>query len=323
MKKQLLNLSLVAMFVAISGVIMAAPHTLPMSSMEISYAAAVEVDGEVDAAYGASQPTVAFNVTGSTGADDDYTLTFQACANTHSLFMYFTILDEYINEIPFTTGANPWTWDNVEVFLSLDTVSTSTAYDTNTTQLRFNRGIQDSAQTPGRGLQEDYQVYYENTAAGWICEVAIPWTAVLQAGAVPEDIVAHLAPVVNGFDVSGGDNDTDGADARDCQTAWDSDLPDMPDATEDLAWSTRTMFGVMTLVNFPTSTEGQIENTLGLYPNPATSTINIDGNEGTVEIYNMTGAKVLEDTGSVIDISGLSAGIYNVVAGNKSGRFVK
>jgi hypothetical protein len=323
MKKQLLNLSLVAMFVAISGIIMAAPMTAPLRSLTIPATnAVIAMDGVADADYSAVQSTTAFNVTGSTGADADFTLTFQVCYNYHKLYLCAKILDDAACEIPYTTGTNPWTWDNVEVFLSIDTTSTTTAYDTNTVQLRFNRGIMDSAQTPGRAAQEDYQVYYEDVADGWVLEIGIPWTAVLQTGALPEDIEAYISPVVNGFDVSGADNDTEAADARDCQTAWDDDDPAMPDATEDLAWNNRTMFGIMTLepgiaINTPTV------QSLSMYPNPATSTINIDGNVGTVEIYNMTGAKVLVSTGSVIDISSLSAGIYNVVAGEKTGRFVK
>jgi hypothetical protein len=314
MKKQLLNLSLVAMFVAISGIIMAAPMTAPVRSMVIpAQNGAMVADGVAEDGYSASQSTTAFNIVGSTGADADFTCSFQACYTASKLWILATILDDYACEIPYTTGTNAWTWDNVEVFLSLDTTGTTTAYDTNTVQLRFNRGIQDSAQTPGRAAQEDYLVYYENTADGWVVEVGIPWTAALQTGAVPEDIMAFVEPVVNGFDFSGADNDTDGADARDCQVAWDDDDPAMPDATEDLAWNNRTMFGIMTLedalsVNTPTL------ETIGLYPNPATGTINLDLETATtVEIFNVAGVMVKSVlTSSVVDVNDLAAGLYMV-----------
>jgi hypothetical protein len=326
MKKQLLNLSLVAMFVAISGIIMAAPMTAPVRSMVIPATnAVIAMDGVADADYSAVQSTTAFNVTGSTGADADFTCTFQVCYNYQKLYLVATMLDDYVCEIPYTTGTNPWTWDNVEVFLSIDTTGTTTAYDTCTVQLRFNRGILDSAQTPGRAAQEDYQVYYENTADGWVLEVGIPWTAALQTGALPEDIEAYVAAAaVNGFDVSGADNDTDGPDARDCQVAWDDDDPAMPDATEDLAWNNRTMFGIMTLepgiaVNTPTL------ESIGLYPNPATGTINLDLNEMTnVEIFNVAGVMVKSVlTSKVVDVNDLAAGLYMVRTNNGMAKFMK
>jgi hypothetical protein len=327
MKKQLLNLSLVAMFVAISGIIMAAPMTAPVRSMEIPATnAVIAIDGVADADYSASQSTTAFVITGSTGADADYTATFQVCWNYQKLYLLATILDDYACEIPYTTGTNAWTWDNIEVFLSLDTTGTTTAYDTNTVQLRFNRGIQDSAQTPGRAAQEDYQVYYENTADGWVVEVGIPWTAALQTGAVPEDIMAFIAPVVNGFDFSGADNDTDGADARDCQVAWDDDDPAMPDATEDLAWNNRTMFGIMTLVNADIiSVNTPTLETIGLYPNPSTGTINLDLEAATtVEIFNVAGVMVKSVlTSSVVDVNDLAAGLYMVRTNKGMAKFMK
>jgi hypothetical protein len=234
------------------------------------------------------------------------------------------LLDDYACEIPYTTSTNPWTWDNIEVFLSLDTFGTTTAYDTNTVQLRFNRGIQDSAQTPGRAAQEDYEVYYENTADGWVVEVGIPWTAVLQTGAVPEDIMAFISPVVNGFDFSAADNDTDGADARDCQVAWDDDDPGMPDATEDLAWNNRTMFGSMSLESSSYGTPRNIYSPVlarfqvQIIPNPSTDRIQLQfiEPESTITVSNLAGEKIFEEHNvndeDYIDVSELRSGLYIV-----------
>jgi hypothetical protein len=327
MKKQLLNLSLVAMFVAVTGYVMAAPATPPVRALEIAWTATPPVmDGVAEGVYGASQNTIAFNTTGSTGADPDFTMSFQVCADYQKLYVMFTVLDDYACEAPYTTSANPWTWDNEEIFLSLDTTSTTTAYDTNTIQLRVNRGIQDSAQSPGRAAQEDWLVYSEDNASGDVIECGIPWTAVLQTGAVPEDIEAFLYPVVNGFDISGADNDTDGPDARDCQTAWDEDDPAPPDATEDLAWNNRTMFGVMTLTGFPELGTHEVTlETLGLYPNPATGTINLDLNEMTnVEIFNVAGVMVKSVlTNKVVDVNDLASGLYMVRTNNGMAKFMK
>jgi hypothetical protein len=326
MKKQLLNLSLAAMFVAISGVIMAAPMTAPVRSLEIQPTnATITLDGVADEeAYSATQSTTAFNVTGSTGADPDFTTTFNVCYDYSALYLVVTTLDDYACEAPYTTSTNQWTWDNVEIFLSIDTTGTVTAYDTMTTQLRINRGISDSAQSPGRAAQEDWHIYQENTADGWILEAAIPWTAVLQTGALAEDIEAYIAPVVNGFDVSGADNDTDGPDARDCQVAWDDDDPAMPDATEDLAWNNRTMFGIMTLVPGISVNNPTLE-TIGLYPNPATGTINLDLESATtVEIYNVAGVMVKSVlTSKVVDVNDLASGLYMVRTSNGMAKFMK
>jgi hypothetical protein len=315
MKKQLLNLSLIAMFVAITGAIIAAPHTTPVRSIAIPPAntAAVVIDGVADADYSASQTTTAFNVTGSTGADADFTGAFQVCYDMNRLYILWNILDDYACEIPYTTTANSWTWDNVEVFLSMDTVGTTTAYDTNTIQLRFNRGIQDSAQTPGRADQSEYDgfVYSENTATGYIIEVGIPWTAVLSDAQLPEDIELYNGDVVNGFDVSCADNDTDGPDQRDCQTAWDDDDPAMPDATEDLAWNNRTMFGVMTLSGTVAINDNSVES-IAVYPNPATDFVTLDlKSQTTVEIYNAAGSLVkVVNTNGRIATSDLASGLY-------------
>jgi hypothetical protein len=335
MKKHLLQLNISALFLVVGGIALATPHTPPVRSLDIPGTnAVIAMDGVADADYSAEQSTTSFSVIGSTGADADYTLTFQVCYNYQKLYFLATILDDYACEIPYTTSANPWTYDNVEVFLSIDTTGTTAAYDSNTIQLRFNRGIRDSAQTPGRAAQEDYQVYYENTADGWVLEAGIPWTAVLQEGALPEDIEAYVyAGAVNGFDVSGADNDTDGPDARDCQVAWDDDDPAMPDATEDLAWNNRTMFGVMQLalpevnINYNTNNSN---SKIQLVPNPSSDFIQLKNLEKpcAASIFGISGNLVLRlenvENDEEIAISMLPSGIYTILLNNEEAvRFVK
>jgi hypothetical protein len=329
-------MGLTLMCLTLTAITFAAPMTAPVRSLDIpAQNGAMVADGVAEDGYSASQSTTAFNIVGSTGDDADFTASFQVCYTAYKLWLLATMLDDYACEIPYTTSTDPWTWDNIEVFLSLDTTSTTTAYDSNTIQLRFNRGIQDSAQTPGRAAQEDYEVYYENTADGWVIEVGIPWTAVLQTGAVPEDIMAFISPVVNGFDFSGADNDTDGADARDCQVAWDDDDPGMPDATEDLAWNNRTMFGIMRLISSydpgdPIAVYGLKTSGILLTPNPATNFIRFDKLEGqnSVVIFSISGTRVLRLENIVrdqaIDISQLPSGIYTILLNNEETlRFVK
>jgi hypothetical protein len=248
MKKFIPNILLIAISLWIFPDMDANPFVQPVRSMEIPYSETVIIDCAPDANYSASQSTTAFIGIGSTGADADFTASFQACYNSQRLYILATVLDDYASEIPYTTGPSPWTWDNMVVCISLDTTNTTTSYDTNTIYLIFNRGIQDSATWPGRAGQDEYagNVYSENTAEGWVLEVGIPWTAVLGEGQLPEDLESYLG-AIHGFDVMFCDNDTDGPDARDCMSAWDEDDPGMPDATEDLAWNNRTVFGIMTL----------------------------------------------------------------------------
>jgi hypothetical protein len=338
MKTILLRFSLFSTLLAATGIIMAAPMTPPVRSLVIPATnAVISIDGVADADYSSVQSTTAFNVTGSTGADADYTLTFQVCYNYQKLFLVAKILDDYASVIEYTTDPDPWTMDCIEVFLSLDTTGTTAAYDSNTIQLRFNRGIQDSAQTPGRAAQEDYQVYYEDVADGWVLEVGIPWTAVLQEGAVPEDIEAYLTPIVNGFDISGIDNDTDGPDAHDSQTAWDDDDPAMPDASEDLAWNDRTKFGIMSLESamygppyIELSPDLAKFKAQVVFPNPSNNYIQFRNVEPacTITIFNSIGLQVLEASNinaeDYLDISSLKSGIYWAIINNDEVlRFVK
>ncbi len=342
MKPRLIKLCFAAYLLAVNGIIMAAPMTQPVRSLDIPnvpFGAVMTIDGVANEdCYSAEQSTTAFNVTGSTGADADFTGTFKVCYSMERLYICWTILDDYACEIPYTTSPNPWTWDNVEVFLSLDTVGTTVEYDTNTIQLRFNRGILDSAQMPGRADQSEYagNVYYENTANGWVLEVGIPWTAVLSEGQLPEDFEAYVS-TVSGFDVSCADNDTDGPDARDCQTAWDDDDPAMPDQTEDLAWLNRTMFGIMTWgalygPPYQAITPNQVSYMEQLvYPNPATKKIQFTDcclPLNNISIYNISGILVLEVKDMFreesVDISMLEPGLYTVIINNRDiSRFVK
>jgi hypothetical protein len=297
-----------------------AVHAPPVRTMEIPAAtAAIAIDGTDDAGYSAIQSTDAFVATGSTGADADFTLTFKVAYDPQYLYVWTKVLDDYDNSVSNTKTANPYEYDCWELFLDLDTVGSGAnpTYDTNTIQLRFNRGLTDSVQQAGRAAQQEYKYYFANTADGYIHEVAIPWTVVLGDGQMKQDMMDYLA-VPSGFDLSGADSDTDGAGARDCQTAWDSDDPADVN-NEDNAWNTRNVFGVITLAAnnwddfvFTTGVETPSVEAVSAYPNPADNTITF-GIEGlnTVEIYSITGVQVMHvETTGTVDISSLNSGIY-------------
>jgi len=51
-------------------------------------------------------------------------------------------------------------------------------------------------------------------------------------------------------------------------------------------------------------------STIKVYPNPASSMLNVLGEVNSVEIYNLTGAKVLVSNSNHINVSSLAKGTY-------------
>jgi len=314
MKKQLLKISASIVLLALVSITFA-QHRAPVRVMEIPAAGEVTIDGFVDdvEGYSAEQSTVAFNTVGSTGADADFTFTYQVCWSPSFLYIMGTILDDTDDSTPDGGVTAPWTFDDCEVFIDLDTNGSGagTAYDSNTIQLRVNRGM-DLVQTFGRAPAEEYELYWENNSSGWLFEVAIPWKAVLATSEVTEDIMNFVSGV-SGFDMSGADSDAEGGvpGTRDCQTAWDSEN-DPPTADADLAWNNRSVFGIVTFggvdINPVTTSDATI------YPNPTTGVITIENLSGvtSVEIMNLAGQVVLtaDVNNNTVDMSQLSSGIY-------------
>ena len=344
MKKQLLNLSACAVFLAIAAFTFANPLVQPVNTIEIPFAGLdeIDIDGTADAAYSAEQTTDVFNPTGYDGPAD-YTFVFKVAYNPTYLYIIGFITDDFDNSITYTTDTNSWTYDNIEVFISLDTTgstgSTSGGYggDTNCIQLRINRGI-DSIQTPGRATNDMYIHYWENTATGWMFETAIPWKCVLGSGQSKDDICDYL-DAIHGFDVMGSDSDIPGPGHLDCQTAWDMDDPSDPeDRTEDDAWTNRAVFGIFTFGEFddsywcdPWYHPYEIENaytqgSIPIYPNPVFNTIHFQV-EGlhTIKIYSLAGVKLMDvETTGEVNISDLKSGMYLAeINGNRFVRFIK
>ncbi|MFT3794762.1 VPS10 domain-containing protein [Flavobacterium sp.] len=64
-------------------------------------------------------------------------------------------------------------------------------------------------------------------------------------------------------------------------------------------------------------------NPVGLYPNPASSVVNVFANGAEIQsaqVYSITGQKVLESQSKSLDVSGLSNGIYMVKVSTTSGK---
>lgn len=335
MKQNLLSLIL-ASCLFISGS-MAAP-VLPVRTMEIP-TAICEVpvmDGVAESEYSDVQTTEIFNSGGWDG-EADFTAQFRVCYNPSYLYMLVQVTDDIDHSYDWGVG-NPWEFDNIEVFLQLDTNTVTTSYNSTTIQLRVCRGL-DSVETPGRAARTDYRYYMEPAAAdGWIAELAIPWTAVLAEGAAPEDMMDYVNwDYAIGFDFMGSDSDNSDGNPdegnRDVQSAWDMDNYNHPDEhLEDLAWNNTAVFGYVTLSMY--GCHGSVdadmaEKVLNLYPNPAGESLFIMDLQkpARVECYNMQGVKVLSmecAPGQEIDISSLKSGMYSlVIDGQKSGRFTK
>jgi hypothetical protein len=333
MKKQLLNLSFVAVALALYVVSAVAAPVAPVNTMEIP--AAIDMDGAAPPAldgvaedvYSDVQTTTIFNPTGYDG-ESDFTANFQVCYDPTYLYLFVSVTDDVDHSYNWGVG-NSWEFDNVEIFFQLDTNTVTTAYGDNTVQLRVCRTL-DSVETAGRALRTDYGYYMEAAAAGgWIAEVAIPWTAALAEGSLPEDMMDYInVGQIIGFDFGGADSDNSDGDAdvgnRDVQAAWDSDDPDdAEDRTEDLAWNNTSVFGYVTLQTWD-GVDEYTQTSLNAYPNPATDeiTFNVEG-DVNIEIYSITGSLVMVANTSTVDISSLSSGMYvaNDVENNTSVRF--
>ena len=337
MKKPVLKFIISAVLIAMPCAMKADPLVQPVRTLEIPLAGDVVIDGVAEYCYSAEQTTDVFNPTGWSGPAD-YTCTFKVCYDYQFLYLYVQILDDFECSMEYPEDPNPWTYDNVEVFISLDTTGstdpTSSGYsgDTNCIQLRICRGPV-TIQTPGRVSTNEYIYYWENTAAGWLFETAIPWTCVLSSGQVPEDFMDYLDGV-HGFDLMGADSDEPGPDHRDCQTAWDMDDPDDPaDRTEDNAWTNRSVFGIMTLEEIyvppPPPPWNNVDlvsdNQISVYPNPAGNTIHFEA-EGlnTVKIYSLAGVKLMDvETTGEVNISGLKSGMYLAECDKGFVKFIK
>jgi len=336
MKNQLLKLTMTAISVTFPIVVFGT-HFPPVRELLIPAAPdGVIIDGIDDEIYGDLQTTSVFNPTGW-GGPDDFTVSFKAAYDPQYLYLWIDVIDAIQNNVTSITTPEPWGYDNIEVYLDLDTTGsgTNTGYDNNSIQLRFNRGLKDLVQTPGRAAQEEYKYLFENTAHGWVHEVAVPWTCVLGDDQIPEDMMDYLGgDSRHGFDLHGSDSDTPTYSNRQSQTAWDSDDPDTPeDRTEDSAWDDLRALGVIRFEDFNwtdfefdhgTGIQQPSKHTFNVYPNPATNKITFDTERPCiVEIYSIIGVKVLvAETTGTIDISSLNSGLYIVRMGNKTSTFV-
>jgi hypothetical protein len=335
MKKLLLIVILFIKFQVYTLIILATPVN-PLRILDVPMGGSIEMDGEDEIDYCNLQNTSIFNPTGLTGGDADFKADIKLSWDLNYLYLWAAVSDD-IEEVYNWGVGNPWEFDNVEVFLQLDTNTVNTAYNSRTVQLRFCRTL-DSVQEPGRALRSFYPYFCDNTTTGWVLETAIPWTCVLENGEGPEIDQDYICTEI-GFDFSAADSDNSDGDPtvgnRDVQSAWDSDDPDTPeDRTEDNAWNNTSVFGRIVLTHVGCYSYFKDKNgeqiALRIFPNPAEETVQIRNLKAssTIAIYNIIGVKMMEieqvNEETVIDISALNSGLFTAVINRKEAvRFVK
>ena len=273
----------------------------------------------------------------------DFSSTFSFAWGWSYFYIFIEIIDELEHSWNGEDG-NPWEFDCIDLFFQLDTQTYPSIYTDNTVQLRFNRGIGSwKSSTLRTGISgEDFLTWWENTDDGWLLECAVPWTAIMPSGSLPEDIHNYISEddQVIGFDLHSTDSDgTDpeiGARHNGAQFFWDTDWSenlrcDIEICPLERAWNDTRVFGYLKLIGDPVLEiyEPIIENDKPiLYPIPARDMLHLPNTENysQLKIYSMEGILVLDHriSCSSIDISTLDPGLYIVVINDhKTFKFIK
>jgi hypothetical protein len=314
----------------------------PVREMDVPAVTAanpIVIDGDgSDACYGPEQDMLiakragAANPNGLEEGDAvDFNSWFKVCWDLEYLYLYVEVTDDV--EESYSDGkSDSWTWDNFEVFIDLDTNSTTNTYDAaSTIQLRYCRSY--GVESPGRATKEDYLVEEVNDASMWAVEIGIPWTSASAAGVVP-DMLAQQAEGILGFDFAVADADGDGSGSSGgrnveggAQAFWDQDEP-IDNA--DNAYQNRRVFGWITLTGTPGGgvavKDPTVTNSYTVYPNPSNGVVTFANLKGvqTFDIYNLVGAKVLtvDVKGNFVRVPNLKSGIYFAKINSSTLKFV-
>jgi hypothetical protein len=293
------------------------PYTEPVRDMDIPQRnQTFDLDAfTYETFWSYPQKLTVFNDTDYFG-EDDLSCVFRTAWDMDYLYLYARILDD--QDQSWTPGQpDAFNYDNVEVYIDLDTFSTVTAYrNTSTTMLRFNRGVDDVQET-GRASAGDFQYTWRNLygGIGWQMEAAIPWTCALATGLSSSDIEDYLPTI--GLDVIVNDLDATTISGREniTQAAWDIEYSS-GDPLEDLAMENTRVFGIANLSPYALEVSEGIREDFRIFPNPVADRLTIESDKviRKLEILNPLGQSVMHFNGGDLDesinISDLPAGAY-------------
>jgi hypothetical protein len=346
MKKQLLKLSAIAAGLFLFAGIVSAQHTKPLQaalvipSLDVVGGTAYEtmtIDGaDNEASYGAEN-TVAWCWTPASGviAARDLGGFFKVCYDKTNLYLYCKVTDDTAGI--YDGAGNQWTFDNVELFLDMDStinlVSNLGSYNqgthadttTDANQYRWDRQIADSSLgNAGRNGTDLNNFGLTDPGQYWTVEVAVPWMATMPTGATIQSLNDWFAQTI-GFDISYADNDSGTNGDRVGQIAWEGDTNASGGKGEsDQAWHDTRDFGFASFEAItpltPVNAIKTIDKTsINMYPVPATSVLNISNLEGanSIDFVNSLGQSVktissINASTVAVNVSDLTSGVYMV-----------
>ncbi len=222
---------------------------------------AINIDGIDDETFWSEvQEFTIFSLSneGDWGGPSDLSVEMKFAWDDTYFYIFVDIMDDIEHNWNGTEGNN-YEFDNIDIFIQLDTATIPTSYNESTSELRINRGLEDAWISTAGNIRNNAVIVWhqENTLDGWVVEAAIPWLSCMPSGSLPEDVMDHIDGLI-GFDMmivdSDGDDPVDGDRGNGTQMMWDEDGDegDTADGTEDLAWNNTSVFGYLELVGTPT-----------------------------------------------------------------------
>jgi hypothetical protein len=350
MKKQLLKLSAIVAGLFLFAGIVSAQHTAPYRTVVANHVAwtgtaweAITIDGQdLEDSYGAQEDvTWCWNPTTNVIAARDLGGYIKICYDEANLYVFAHVTDDSAGI--YDGNGSQWTFDNVEVFMDMDTtinlVSNLGAFDqaadgaatTDANQYRWDRGIADSSLgNAARNAADLNNFALSDPGTYWNVEVALPFLATMPEGKTLTDLAEWVnTSATIGFDVSFADNDSGISGDRTGQLAWEGDTTAAGAHSEaDQAWHDTRTFGFLQFgsggcagggLGTACGTKSLSGKDIEIFPNPVKEVLTINNleNAASIDVINVLGQRVKSvsevDAASVqIRVSDLAPGTYQL-----------
>lgn len=271
----------------------------------------IAIDGTIDAAWDAIPYSQMHNkLTDGATSDADYSVKFKVGWKATDIFILIDVTDNVIaTNAAFSLYQQDYTMFFMDLIKDLPDYS-----DENSFYYRINA---DNTMLDGRYFsnwaapEEGVTAATKMRTGGYVVEYAVDVTKFEKSVLNPGDVI--------GFDIETGDNDNAAVAQRTSQYVWSS-------TSTGSDWASPLgEVGYITLGDMSTGIRNISNVELKLYPNPANSEIRLSSFASKIELYNLTGSKVLTvnnvAANSPINISGLK-GIYLVKATIENGNIV-